>query len=94
MGALKHDINPKEVQKYAVAHGHLGPSTELSVLCQSGQSVWNPLGSAQKTTQVFMQIEHFTWYLSTRKHPSSSLLTWLVLMLGLLLPPYAHLQLP
>lgn len=60
MGALKHDINQKEIQNCAVAYGHLRPSTELSPLCQSGQRAWNPPGSAQRTTPIFMQIEHFT----------------------------------
>lgn len=94
MGALKHDINQYEIQKDAVAYRHLRPSTGLSVLCQSGQRAWDPFGSAQKTTHIFMQIEHFTWYLLTRKHPSSCLLMWLVWLLGLLLPSSAALSLP
>lgn len=46
-----------------------------------------------------MQLEHFTWYLLTKKHSSSSLLIWFVLLVQLLMSrrlllPYAHLSLP
>lgn len=44
MDALKHDINQKEIQKYATAYGHLKPSTYLSARFQSGQRIRNPLG--------------------------------------------------